>query len=254
MSSETTDGRWGRGRLLLLVAGVAAAAVAAVVGVLLALHASLDAQVDEAPTRESGKTIPANDEVALPGPLSSRVFPVIEVPAPTRVGPVGVPSGFPRTAAGALAQLGALDQHVLQSASVTVAQEVITAWAVPGGPTAETWSGVHAVAAMLSSAGRDAASEADPLGGLVVTAVPSMGMIEDGEGAGEPIVCVNFVLTATLTSTATVAATDCQRMVWNGRRWMIAAGAEPQQAPSVWPGTDAAYVAGYALWRDEVLR
>jgi hypothetical protein len=34
-------------------------------------------------------------------------------------------------------------------------------------------------------------------------------------------------------------------MLWSGDRWLIGPGREPAEAPSVWPGTNAAIDAGY---------
>jgi len=48
-----------------------------------------------------------------------------------------------------------------------------------------------------------------------------------------------------LARTARVALADCQRMVWQGNRWVIGPGREPAPPPSIWPGTDVAIDAGY---------
>ena len=80
---------------------------------------------------------------------------------------------------------------------------------------------------------------------LTVAATPEMGLVKGAVGSGYVVVCVDFVVTATVTSTARVAAADCQRMVWSGGRWLIGPGPEPAQPPSVWPGTEAAHDAGY---------
>ena len=47
----------------------------------------------------------AGADDALPGPVSTRDPGVIELPRATGAGPAGVPTGFPRTPEGALAQL-----------------------------------------------------------------------------------------------------------------------------------------------------
>jgi len=114
---------------------------------------------------------------AQPAVLSVRDPGSIDLPAATGPGPVGVPTGFPHTPEGALAQLAAIDTDVLD-----------TDWTV---------------------------------------------------------VCVDFEVDATLARTARVAAADCQRMVWDGDRWLVGPGAEPALTPSIWPGTDAAIDAGY---------
>ncbi len=245
---------WGRRKLLALLFAGAGGVLAAVVGLGLAVYYSVLAGPDD-PTQASavGDEAPnpavtqLDQSVARPGPLTTKKFDAILLPTPTSLGPAGVSSGFPRTAEGALAQLAAIDQHVLQSASVSTAQVVVGAWAMPGGPTPESWSGVHAVASLLTSAGLTS----DGAGRLVVSASPKLGLIRAEAGDRSVVVCVDFVVTATMTKTASIAAADCQRMVWAGGRWMIGAGPEPAQAPSVWPGTDAALHAGFKVLRDE---
>jgi hypothetical protein len=49
----------------------------------------------------------------------------------------------------------------------------------------------------------------------------------------------------TLASTQHVAEADCERMVWQGERWLIGPGAEPADPPSVWADTDTAIAVGY---------
>jgi hypothetical protein len=248
---------WGRGKLLAVLVTGAVALLAVVVGLGLGVYYSVlagpaDRGTDGAGSQDRVEASPeftqgaqsSGDVATGPSELTTETFEEIVLPAPRVLGPVGVSSGFPRTPEGALAQLIAIDQRVLQSASVDVAQQVITQWAVPGGPTAESWSGVQAVAALLSSAGATRSGDTT----LTVSASPEMGLIRDVDEAGA-VVCVDFVVTATKSKTASVASADCQRMTWVGGRWMIGAGAEPEQAPSVWPGTTAALEAGYRVLR-----
>ena len=60
-----------------------------------------------------------------------------------------------------------------------------------------------------------------------------------------------LVVTATTSADGTagqpqqVAAADCQRMTWRTDRWVIGPGEEPSPAPSVWPGSQASFDAGY---------
>ena len=240
---------WSRRKLLALLVAAGLGVVTVIVGLGLAVYYSLIVGPDpgRSVARDYSDGQPTPDvggSAARPGPLTTKQFDEIRLPAPTSLGPIGVSSGYPRTPEGALAQLAAIDQMVLQSASVTTAQDVIREWAVPGGPTPESWSGVHAVAALLGSAGVTGAGDS----ALTVSASPELGVIQR-EG-GLLVVCVDFVVTATMTKTASIAAADCQRMVWVDGRWMIGAGPEPAQAPSVWPGTDAALQAGYKVLRD----
>ncbi len=252
---------WGDRKLMALLALAAAGAFAVVVGLVLAVYYSVvadadrDAEVADRTARSdtdlctevADRPFPDVDESASrPGPLTTSPFEEIVVPPPTSLGPVGVSSGFEQTPEGALAQLAAIDQRVLQAASVATAREVISEWAAPGGPTPESWSGVQAVAGLLSSAGVTGnGSEV-----LTVSAHPEMGLIKGVVGSDFVVACVDFVVTATMTRTRSVAAADCQRMVWTDGRWMIGSGPEPAQAPSVWPGTEAALQVGFKVLRD----
>ena len=185
------------------------------------------------------------------------------LPAATRTGPAGVPTGFTQTPQGAMAQLAAIDTAALSAASLAGARAVITGWAAPGGPTTSSWSVIRAIGTLLS--------ETDLSGGthqLAVLPTPLMGLIKGslsahpaGSGGSEKPVfvvpCVDFELDVTVTSTARGAAADCQRMVWTsdnastagtggaGGRWLIGPGPEPAAGPSVWPDTDLALTVGY---------
>ena len=164
----------------------------------------------------------------------------IVLPTADSSGPAGVATGFPQTPQGALAQLAAVDSAALGSASLLGARAVIAGWAMPGGPTPASWSGVRAIAGLLDAAGTSGGS-----GGLAVVAIPAMGLIKGTVGTGAVVACVDFEVDVTLNSTARGALADCQRMVWAGERWMIGPGAEPADPPSVWPSTDLARQVGY---------
>lgn len=251
---------WTRRRLLTLLAAAALVVAFLVTGLGLSVyymlaadpHAADRARVSTTPgdSRDELASRPMPEvpqSAARPGPLTTKRFVVIDLPAPRRLGPAEVSTGFPQTPQGALAQLVAIDQAALQSGSVPRAQEMIEAWALPGGPTAESWSGVRAIAGLLGSAGLPATGSPS----LVISATPAMGLIKGTVDRKYVVACVNFVVTATLTQTARVAAADCQRMVWASHRWMVGPGSEPAQPPSVWPGTEAAHRAGYRELRYE---
>jgi len=178
---------------------------------------------------------------AQPSVLSTRVPGSIMMPRSTTTGSAGVPAGFEHTPAGALAQLAAIDRAALDSATLGGARTVIDNWAAPGGPTAATWSGVKAMADFLSAAGLSAGKAPN----LAMTATPIMGLVKAADGPDWVVACVDFEVDATLARTARVALADCQRMVWQGNRWVIGPGREPAPPPSIWPGTDAAIDAGY---------
>jgi hypothetical protein len=182
------------------------------------------------------------DSASHPAPVSDRdPGPPIVLPQATGPGPAGVPTGFPHTSEGALAQLAAIDQTALQSGSLSGARAVIAAWALSGGPTTTSWSGVRAMSTLLSATGLSGGGSSQ----LAVVLTPLMGQIKGSVGPDFVVPCVDFELDVSLQQTARGATADCQRMVWHGDRWMIGPGEEPAQPPSVWPDTDLALSVGY---------
>jgi hypothetical protein len=264
---------WSRRKMLALVGGAALAAVLLVLGLVLtivyagrpaasrngasaagpaapgaagpAAGGSRAAQDVTQQARDALAAAPMpllDDTAAQPGPVSTHdPGPALVLPKPTTLGPESVATGFPQTPLGAMAQLAAIDQAALQSGSLAGARAVITAWAVSGGPAADSWSGVHALAGFLDAAGLSGGGS--PQLALVVT--PLMGQVKGSVGPDFTVPCVDYEVDATLAQTARVAVADCQRMVWTGQRWMVGPGAEPADAPSVWPDTDAAIRVGY---------
>lgn len=203
------------------------------------------------------KAAPAG--AAQPSPLSSRDPGAITVATSASSGAVGVPSEFPHTPEGAVAQLAAIDADVLTNASVDHARQVISGWAAAGGPTPQTWSGVQLITDFLSGLQLPPAGAGS---GLAVQATPMMGLVKATDGPDWTVVCVDTVMQVTLKGSGQLAVADCQRMVWassdgadgadgtdgtSGGRWVIGPGLEPAPAPSIWPGTDAAIDAG---WKD----
>jgi hypothetical protein len=238
----------GVGVVLLMAAGVVWSVVTLLTGGSADEAAAGSGQSAE--DRLANEPLPtAPLDAAQPGSnsLSSGKTGTLQIPPPMEVGPAGVATGFPHTPEGALAQLAAIDTAALTSASVPVAQEVITQWAAPGGPTTENWSGVKAVAALLESAGMSS----DGSGSITIGAKPKMGFIKGTVGDDFIVPCVDFIVTATTTTgqPQQVAAADCQRMVWQedaaGGQWVIGPGAEPAAAPSLWPGTQESFDVGY---------
>jgi hypothetical protein len=258
-------GEWSPTRLRLLLAATLAVLCALCVGAVWSIttllqgpgHAGQGAALagrDGADQSGAGMTLPDDmtDELteATAGSLTSDAAGRIQLPAASRTGPAGVPSGFPQTAEGALAQLVALDRAALEALSVPRAQDVIAQWAAPGGPDAATWSVVRAVADLLTTAGQPASGTTR----LALRADASMALYastpeqspEDGALPSTATPCVLFLLTLTTTAGEhQIAAADCQRLTWHQGRWIIDTGPEPALSPSVWPGTQAAVDAGY---------
>lgn len=280
-ATPAAPGEWGRGRLvaaLLLLLVLALSLVAGVVLWVWLRFQPADTDVTTGPGSGSaaglggsgGSTGPSGgtgDQVqarrdalaaapmaksdlakAQPSTLSTRDPGAIVLPPSTNVGPVDIPSGFPHTPEGAVAQLAAIDTDVLNHVSVDHARKVITSWAAPGGPTAQSWTGVQAVAGFLSAA--KLSPDGGAVGsGLAIRATPLMGLIKATDGPDWAIVCVDFEVDATLKASGQVAVADCQRMAWDGSRWTVGTGSEPAAGPSIWPGTDAAIDAGWKTLR-----
>ncbi|SFP63200.1 hypothetical protein SAMN05660464_3771 [Geodermatophilus dictyosporus] len=248
---------WSSARLLAVAVVSALVAVAVLAGVVLAVVAVLTDEAPTAPTAGRGALPPstlsrqdalaavpmpsADPDDALSGPVSTQAADVLDLPRATGVGAADVPTGFPRTPEGALAQLAAIDVTAMEGGSMDGVRRVITGWAAPGGPTAETWSGVRGMARLLSAAGLSGAGSPQ----LAVVVRPAMGLIKGTVGPDFAVVCVDLEFTVTVEQTARTAIADCQRMVWTGGRWVIGPGLEPAPAPSIWPGTEAAIAAGY---------
>ncbi|WP_231851639.1 hypothetical protein [Modestobacter italicus] len=249
---------------LLAGAGLAVAVLAAgaILAVAHAVHPALEHSAAAVPAGSSAavpiagtadrtppedalaaRPMPAVAESAAhPGPVSDRDpgAPIV-LPSATSTGPAGVPSGFPHTPEGALAQLAAIDQSALQSGSMDGARAVIQEWAVPDGPTTTSWSGAQAVRTLLDAAGLSGGGSAQ----FAVVLTPLMGQIKGSVGPDFVVPCVDFELDVTLQQTARGAIADCQRMVWRTDRWLIGPGDEPAVPPSVWPDTDLAISVGY---------
>ncbi len=288
---------WSREKMLALLAGGVAAVLLVVAGLVLAVMTALRAggsgtslsrttaggastrgasggSADSPPTTLDARspdalagapmqTVP--DSASHPSALSLHQPPApLPLPTSSRMGPAGVPTGFARTAAGALGQLAAIDGTALSSATMSGVRDVIAGWAVAGGPTTSSWSGVTAMATLLNAVQRAddssndvTSSVAGSAGGgqLVVVASPLMGLVKGSLPAGSGtaggaapqfvVPCLDIELDVTANSTARGATSDCQRMVWTDGRWMIGAGPAPAPAPAVWPGTDLAYWVGY---------
>jgi hypothetical protein len=258
---EGTAPEWGRNKLLALVAGVAVVVLLLVVGLALAVVSALHrtgrgpatARPPTAAAAAYGSVraeqdalaaapMPAGDlSAAQPTPVSTRDPGVIVLPNGTATGVARVPTGFPQTPEGALAQLAALDRDSLQSGTLGGVRAVIRGWAATGGPDAETWSMVEGMANFLTAAGLSGGGSPQ----LAIVATPLMGLIKGHVGDDFAVVCVVFEVDATLQETRRVAVTHCQRMVWQGRRWLVGPGPEPAPGPAAWPDSDLAVRYGY---------
>ena len=273
---DSASGGWGRSRLLATLAAVVAAALLFVAGLVLALYYGLrsaDASSTPHSAAWSGSPKPVatgtgqayRDQVAAApmlqvapddarrGVPAAVAGPVIDVPAATRVGPGQVPTGFPRTAEGAVGQLAAIETTVLQGMSIPQVNQVYEQWALPGGAGVADWALTKNVQSFLASAEQGQSKDST----VTVTAIPAAGQVKATDGPGWVLACVLLDVRATITVQARIGYGYCERMQWHatptgtvgdGGRWMIAPGAPAAAAPSTWPGTDIAFQAGWRTW------
>lgn len=260
------EATWGRGRLLTILAGTAAVGLLLLVGLgLLAWQVLLDDNEDVA-ARDGGvdataQVLPVGGqerrEVIAAGPMlqvdprayregqvATVAADTIQVPPSTTTGPVGVATGYPRTAEGAVAQLAAIDTVVLQGMSVPATHEIYRRWGTGDGDPAR-WVMTTNVADFLTAASQSGQEKET---GLVVTVTPAAGQVKGSDGQDWVVACVLLDIRAVLVEQAEVAYGHCEAMTWQKDRWLIDTTAQVAPAPSTWPGTDLAAEAGWRTW------
>ena len=266
MRTNRTDGSqvaapWSRQRLHVALAGIAV-----LLFVLAASAAMLLIQTpaanQEGPNQSAGTPvtqessgqlrdrIAAEAMVSLDAAAATQPDPAIEVAAPISIpepvtgrGQAGLPV-FGHTPEGAVAQLAAIDQAVLEAMSIPVAREVHAAWVLPDGPSLEEWDLTLNVAAFLRGARQGSTKGVTTL----VTATPAGGMVKGSDGPDWLVACVLLDVQASIRADYRMGWGHCHRMQWADGRWQIAPGAQPARAPSAWPGSKAALAAGWLTW------
>lgn len=252
---------WGRRRLLMVLVGAAALALALLAGLVYGVLSSLGEPAEATSqaanswvtTRVGASSGPVWREQVAAAPMlqvgpdaarggapAATLGPTFQAPPATTDGPAAVPTGYPRTPTGAVSQLAAIDTTVVAGMSVEHATTVYQAWSLPGAPPASQWVMTTNVRAFLTAA----APAADP----VVTATPVAAQVKGSDGPNWVLACVLLRLDAVAASSASVAYGHCEPMQWHHDRWQIASGARPAPAPSTWPGTDLARRAGWRTW------
>ena len=262
---------WSRRRLLSILAAAVAVAVLLLGGLGYAVYLAITGIGEEAGANTgvaTGETEPSRvargaahrDEIAAEPMLTvpeSAAFPTqrtgttsteapeIKIPSGTGVnGPAFVMTGFPHTPEGAIGQLAQIDLAVLQSMSMSTAEEVYDSWALPGGVRAEDWWITASVRAFLSSTGMGEVK--DPRAS--VSLKPAAALVKGTDGPDWATVCVLMKVSAAYESEGQIAFAHCERMQWVGGRWMVAPGTPPAPAPATWPGTPLAQAAGWSTW------
>lgn len=184
------------------------------------------------------------DDLAPAPPALDRAG-VLRVPPSSREGVAGVPSGFPQTAAGAVAQLAAIDSAVLTPMSIDFARTVFDSWSVTGArfdrwPLARSISSFH-----------EAAGTVDGDGTIAMSAVPVGAVVKGTDGPGWVLACVQMDIRVRVVREARFGYGDCERMAWHGDRWLIDSGVPPAPAPSTWPDSERSRKAGWLTWVEQ---
>ena len=263
-SPSTTQVGWDRRRLLIGLAAVVLAAAVLITGLAYAAYSTITSASDRSDSRALASGTPtaagrAPGRDAIAGRPMLRVTPadarpttpsavtpaVFVVPAAVRTGPGGVPSGFPRTPAGAVAQLAAIETTVLQGMSIPQTNDVYRRWALPGGVGVAGWELTRNVQAFLGTAEMSQAMNL-----ATVVATPAAAQVKGVDGDDWLVACVLLEVRATITVESKMGYGYCERMQWHRGRWMIAPGAPAARAPSTWPGSDLSVRAGWRTWVD----
>ena len=256
---------WGQGKLLTvlslvlitvicLLAGLANIVYSAIVPTPPVSRVTTVSQVDSS-TADMSETqrrdalaaadmLAVSAEDAWRGTPAATPGPVIEIPASRLIGPAKIPTGFPHTPEGAVGQLAEIKVGVLTEMSIGRANEMHAAWSMPEAPGVEQWPLMGHVQSFLASARMG--SVKDP--GTTVVITPMAAQVKAKDGPDWVVACVLSDVRAIIDVQARMAFGYCERMQWDGDRWLIAAGDPPALAPSTWPDTELAFRAGWRVW------
>ena len=251
-----------RGQLLAMLSGVALVAVALLVGFVLAIHSAVTGAsvadtteattvaplpADQSQRRDTLAAAPmlkVSQQDATQGIPAATPGPGIEVPTPATIGPAKVTSGFPHTPEGAVAQLAAIEVAVLSEMSIARTAEIHQAWTADGAVPVEQWRMTRHVQAFLGAANMGQVK--DPNARVMIS--PVAAQVKATDGPNWVIACVLTDVRAVIKTEARMAHGYCERMAWDGTRWLVAPGEPPAEAPSTWPGTELAFQAGWRTW------
>lgn len=190
-----------------------------------------------------------------PATPTAVIAPPFAIPASRGLGPEGVPTGFPRTPAGAVAQLGAIGSRVFTTMSMPVVTSIYRDWAIPGGRGAGSWPLTADVQQFLSGAQATSTMPA----GVTITAIPAGAIVKGTDSPDWVLACVLWQISETGGQPVSLGYGYCERMQWTpvpnalpgagpGGRWEIAPGTPAAPAPNTWPGTAIAAQAGWRTW------
>ncbi|MCW5952297.1 MAG: hypothetical protein KIT69_08575 [Propionibacteriaceae bacterium] len=254
---------WSRQRLAVVL-GIAAVVALTVIAGLSIVLVRLALATDSLPVDSATAVAPAEadrrDQIAAepmaavspeaafaPDPALSPARPIAIPIATNGRGPAGVATGFPQTPEGAVGQLAAIEQTVLETMSLEITREVHDAWTLPGAPGYEEWELTDNVRSFLRS-GQQGGQEMDAT--TVVVTAPAMAMVKGADGPDWVVACVLLDVQVSIRTDARMGYGHCSRMQWADGRWQIAPGSAPSRAPSAWPGSVTAVEAGWLTWQE----
>lgn len=161
------------------------------------------------------------------------------MPGATDTGTADVPTGYPHTPEGAVAQLTSIITTALTPMDTDAARFVFEHWSDPQANYLE-WPIAQSIRAFHASAGT---SNGDPT--IETSALPAAGQVKGTDGEDWVLACVLFDVQISLAKETRFGFGHCERMQWDGTRWEIAAGTAPAVAPSTWPGSQRSIDAGW---------
>ncbi len=258
-------------RAWLALAVIASLALALLAGLIVTVASTLSSQASPGESSGPPSTVSATRQSVAPAvraqdpedelaarpmlqlaPSAARPQPLVvetagpPIPLPRALDTTTlVPTGFPQTPEGALAQLAAIDSMAMRDLSPVQLRRVHEWATAPGAVPVEKWTPFVAASAALEAAG---APEGDLE--LSSTFTPVAGQIKGSLGDDFTVVCVLGEWQVSYRDTSRAGAGDCQRMKWSDGRWWIGEGDQPAYAPSAWPGSADAVRAGWRVLAD----
>lgn len=206
-----------------------------------------------APTAANPSQGPSEDEIiSQPFPsyesAQGKMQPVVlssappmALPTPTATSPAGVPTGFPRTPEGALAQLKAMDETGFRGMNSTNAQSVYRDSFETVDPTFYSTGWIGGLVAKFEQNNSEATQ-----GSYTADFTATQGIVRGTARNGDIVVAciVGKGVISGQHITNSGPWSDCQVMHWTGKRWM-AQPRDSTSAPNVSPGSAEAYRLGF---------
>lgn len=185
-------------------------------------------------------------QAALPHTLSTRTAgPPITLPQPQQVAGVLVPTGFPDSEEGAVAQVIELARVGMSGADPQVWAQAYNSMAEPGAAAAQQTPAARNLVSLRRAANM---RESGPLrSGMTISWAPTSALVKGTTDDGTyTVACVLGELIADNKGRVVNAGWGtCLPMRRVADQWRIASGPAAADAPAAWPGSDEAVAVGY---------